>query len=529
MHVIQDLPAPVTPKLTSSTPWLHALMRRLRSAPPASPGLLDRGALAVRAAQVGALLRARGLSAGQPCLIVDEGPAFTLAAVLGAWLVGARPAVHASTMGAGGPDALVTSLRRLRGLLGGPCPVLLPAAAVAVATPGLEFLLGVPERIELAPLPSARWHVPRPSELAYFQLSSGTTGSTKAIAIRWSALMAELEVLVDIAGRSRRLASWLPLNHDFGFTFVLSALDRYDALALARPAEFMADPLGWLRSVASARADHVLMPPFALSYVLRRVAAEALATLDLRCVRRIHVGGESVHPREAARFLEALAPAGLDPRSIVVGYGLGEATCGTHSCHRDGTSIARITRGPFTPGSAVQLNGVHTLDALPELRASELFVSSVGRPSVGVRCWLVDAEGSRVDEERRCGEVVIDGPMRADGYLHAPDAVEPLPRGGVRTGDVGFHHEGQLYLVDRLGNLIIRRGCNFLARELEVTVARALGLHHGRVLVVDTDLQDPESALAVVVQRGEPLDPDETRARLSGLELPAPLSAVYRL
>ncbi|MCA9689121.1 MAG: aminotransferase class I/II-fold pyridoxal phosphate-dependent enzyme, partial [Myxococcales bacterium] len=135
----------------------------------------------------------------------------------------------------------------------------------------------------------------------------------------------------------------------------------------------------------------------------------------------------------------------------------------------------------------------------------------------------------RVDEERRCGELVIDGPMLADGYLHAPDSIEPLTPGGVRTGDVGFHHEGQLYLVDRIGNLIIRRGCNFLARELEVEVARALGLHHGRVLVLDTDLQDPESALVVVVQRDQPLDRREVVSRLAGLDLPVPLSAVYRL
>ncbi|MCA9658232.1 MAG: AMP-binding protein, partial [Myxococcales bacterium] len=529
MEVTQHLPAPVSPKRSlPRTPWLHALLHRLQSAPPSSPGLLDRRALALRATEVGALLRARGLGAGQSCLIVDEAPGFTLAAVLGAWLVGARPAVHASTMASGGSEALLASLQRLRGLLGGPCPVLVPMA-VAAGAPGLDFLLGVPDSSDVTPLPSDRWHIPKPSELAYFQLSSGTTGSSKAIAIRWSAFMAQLDVLENVTCRARRLASWLPLNHDFGFTFILAALCRYDALALTRPADFMADPLGWLRSVASMRADHVLMPPFALSYVLRRVEAGALAALDLRSVQQIHVGGESVHPGEAARFLAALAPAGLGRRSIVVGYGLGEATCATHLCDADGTPVAQITRGPFTPGSAVHLRGVHTLGALPELPATELFVSSVGRPGRRVRCWLVDSEGAPVDEERRFGEVVIDGPMLADGYLRAPGTIELLPRGGVRTGDVGFHHEGQLYLVDRRGNLIIRRGCNYLARELETQVARAFGVHHGRVLVVDTDLQDPESELVVVLQHEGPLDRAETAARMAELDLPVPISAVYRL
>ncbi|MCA9695365.1 MAG: hypothetical protein KC636_37645, partial [Myxococcales bacterium] len=174
LHALRRLPETFTPESSQSSPWLHALLRRLLAAPPASPGALDRRALAVRAAQVGALLRARGLNAGQACLIVDEAPAFTLAAVLGAWLVGARPAVHASAMGAGGPDALLTSLRRLRGIFGGPCPVLVPAA-MAVAAPPLDFLLGVPDALEVAPLPIDRWHVPELSELAYYQLSSGTT------------------------------------------------------------------------------------------------------------------------------------------------------------------------------------------------------------------------------------------------------------------------------------------------------------------------------------------------------------------
>ncbi|MCU0686123.1 MAG: AMP-binding protein [Polyangiaceae bacterium] len=302
-------------------------------------------------------------------------------------------------------------------------------------------------------------------DLAVVQFSSGSLGAPKAIPIRHGALLANLGAILEVDGRTpdARVHNFLPLSHDMGLIGGLfSNLVRQNPLRLTKPHSFLRDPLG---PFLGEGCTTIPMPNFALRYLARAIesrAAKGGLPDDLfRGLRSVYCGAEPIR-REAVASLAAAGRAfGFDPRSLVLCYGLAEATL-------------LVTARRF--GS---------LDDSFCARGDARAVASVGAPVRGteVRVGRHDPAAGFVPAAAGAeGGVFIRGPGVFRGYLDAPPVVH---EGWFDTGDLGFEQGGELYVSGRAKDLIIVNGENLFPDDVEDVAVRQPGVRECLALADD--------------------------------------------
>ncbi|KOU18297.1 hypothetical protein ADK52_30740 [Streptomyces sp. WM6372] len=419
-------------------------------------------ALADRA---GAALRAAGAGTGDRVVLVlpNDGafPAALVAAV-GAGLV----PVPAPPPEAARVDAL---RERLLGIVADCRPALV--VTLARWTRELRALLGPsgPRCLaweELAEGPSYGPVARARTEFAFLQYTSGSTGRPKGVSVTHEAVLASCAQAARVyRERPTDVAvTWVPLHHDMGLvTGVLRPLFGGYRSVLLTPREFVRSPGSWLAAVTAHRGTLSSAPDFGYELCLRRIPAEELLGFDLSSWRVARNAGEVVRAATAERFAARFAPAGLRPGTLCPSYGMAEATLTVTACtpavppvtlQVDRELYARGTVAPARPGEA----------------AVRLLSSGVPVPGTEVR---VRAAGPG-----RVGEVFIRGPQLFTGYWpgrRAPD--------WHRTGDLGFLHRGQLFVVGRADDVLVHQGRNFHPADVQAVCAGVPGLRAGRCAV----------------------------------------------
>lgn len=269
------------------------------------------------------------------------------------------------------------------------------------------------------------------SDPAYLQYTSGSTRRPAGAVISHRALVAACWQTTECyhAGASTHLAGWVPFFHDMGLVLLLGTPVFLGAHSVFfTPMEFVRDPLRWIRLLAEFPGAITAAPNFAFD--LAAEAAGELEDVDLSHVNSVLNGSEPIRAASLDAFARAFAPSGLPRTALKPCYGLAEATVFVASAGDEGPTITKFDRGELV---------------------------SVGRP-YGQRVQIVDKE------------IWVSGPNVADGYWgHGPFAED----GWLRTGDLGFVHEGQLYVTGRLKDLIIVDGRNHHPQDIEATVEAA--------------------------------------------------------
>jgi acyl-CoA synthetase (AMP-forming)/AMP-acid ligase II len=269
--------------------------------------------------------------------------------------------------------------------------------------------------------------------------------------------------------------TWVPLFHDMGLVTGLMrpAYTGYPTV-LMTPEVFARSPGEWLRALTECAATLSSAPNFAYELCVRKVAAEQVRRLDLRRWRVARNAGEVVRPQTMARFVRHLRPAGLSPAAMCPSYGLAEATltvttCGPGVPARELTvSTAGLDRGRAEPvASPAGSPGVRTL-------------SSSGRPVAGTE---VRVEGDAGPLEGAVGQILIRGPQLSPGYWCGEDTpTGPDPDQPWRpTGDLGFVHDGHLYVLGRTDDTIVYQGRNFYLSDLLAACSSIEQIRPGRV------------------------------------------------
>ncbi len=349
-----------------------------------------------------------------------------------------------------------------------------------------------------------QWQMPDLSrdDLALLQYTSGSTGSPKGVAVSHGNLLHNEQAIAKAFGHSDEtvFVGWLPLHHDMGLIGnVLQPFYLGIPCTLMAPEAFAQKPVRWLKAISRYRATTSGAPNFAYELCLKRIPQESREDLDLSSWKVAYNGAEPIRAGTLTRFVEAFKPHGFRPETFYPCYGLAESTLFV------------------TGGLASAPPVVTTVDAaaLEQRRVEHVGDGETsGRPLVGCgRTWLgqrvviVDPATSIECRPDQVGEIWIAGESVAQGYRHRPEESEPtfnayLDTGEgpfLRTGDLGFLKDGELFVTGRVKDLIIISGRNHYPQDIEWTV----GLSHrflrpGCGAAVSVGGSDDEERLIVI-------------------------------
>ena len=287
------------------------------------------------------------------------------------------------------------------------------------------------------------------------------------------------------------------------------------------PAAFLQRPVLWLETISRIGATVSGGPDFAYNLCVRKITPQDRAQLDLSSWTVAFTGAERVRAETIERFSEAFAPCGFRREAFFPCYGLAEATLMVSGGPRlTAPSIVRVS------AEALARNRVQDAEADDSIPRR---LVGCGQNLPGQKTLIVDARTQVQCADGEVGEIWVQGPSVAKGYYGSPDATQVafcgfLSKSGegpfLRTGDLGFLRDGQLFVTGRLNDVIVIRGRNFYPEDIEHAVD---GVHPafrpGSSVAFSIDVRDEERL--VVVQEIEPrsriFDADAALAAIRGV------------
>jgi acyl-CoA synthetase (AMP-forming)/AMP-acid ligase II len=350
--------------------------------------------------------------------------------------------------------------------------------------------------------------------LAYLQYTSGSTATPKGVMVTHGNLVRHCAHMEQAWGYSTDGASvtWVPHFHDYGLVDgIIEPLYVGIPSYVMSPAAFYMRPARWLQAISRYRATHTQGPNSGYEHCLRRIRAEQLEGLDLTCWRTASNGGEPIRPDTARGFVAALEPYGFRREAFYPAYGLAEATLLVSTKRHDQAPVIR-----FLDAEALERHSA--VEVAPGSARGVREVVSCGPPIGSLNVVIADPERRTRLAEGAVGEIWVSDPSLAVGYWEKPEETERtfgarLADDGdgpfMRTGDLGFLKDGELFVTGRIKDVIIIRGRNHYPQDIELTVERchaALRPGHGAAFSVEMDGEEK----LVVVQ-------DVDRAHLRGL------------
>ncbi len=430
-----------------------------------------------------------GLNKGDACAFIIPDPYDFVLTFLGATYVGVVPVPLYPPLGFGKLDAFIRDTART--LNTAKVKMLVTAKKVQpilwslvdkVDTMGDVVIV---ESFEGDPVGAPEPEDVTPDDVCFLQFTSGSTAAPKGVVVTHRSLGAngyaimnwglEVDIATDVA------CMWLPLYHDMGLIgFVISPLTVGLQTVFMPTLRFIKRPSSWMQMMSDHKGTVTFAPNFAYGLAVKRTKAEKVPALDLSSVRLLGAGAEPNNPETLQGFIDHFAPAGLKPEAMLPVYGMAEATLAMTFGNLDEPfQVDTVDAEVYADTKRAEPVDV---DAAANSDKTILEFVSCGYvwPNHGIK--IIDHDGASLPD-RHVGEVVFSGPSVAAGYFENPEATAAVFKDdGIRTGDLGYLAEGQLFITGRKKDLIIINGRNYDPQSIEWVAHEVDGCRKGNVI-----------------------------------------------
>jgi acyl-CoA synthetase (AMP-forming)/AMP-acid ligase II/acyl carrier protein len=367
-------------------------------------------------------------------------------------------------------------------------------------------------------------------EIALLQYTSGSTGNPKGVRVTHAGLLAS-QGLIQAAfgsGPDSRIAGWLPPYHDMGLVgMLLHPLYLGVECVFMAPAHFLQRPARWLEAISKFGATISGGPDSAFRLCTERVPQEEKSHLNLARWKVAFNGSERVRSDTMTRFAEAFAPSAFKAEAFFPCYGLAEATL-------------LVTGGRSREMEAMAAGWTDSLDNNCSLgKECETVVVNCGRAALDTEVIVVDPQRLEPVPDGILGEIWVRGPGVSPGYWTQAVGTESWFDGRLagqpalrylRTGDLGFLHDGELFPAGRLKDLIVVAGVNYFPEDLEHIAEASHVAIGGQGAVAFACERDSQERVVLVVEVKRHLrDPDAVLKAIRGslgAELGVPLDSL---
>ncbi len=345
-------------------------------------------------------------------------------------------------------------------------------------------------------------------DIAFLQYTSGSTGDPKGVILTHDNLLANIRVMGQSINASAGdvFVSWLPLYHDMGLIGAwLGSLYYGCRLVVMSPLAFLARPERWLWAIHKHRGTLSASPNFGYEVSCRRIEDKSIEGLDLSSWRLAFNGAEPVSSQTITKFSQRFEPYGFRSEAVAPVYGLAEASVGL--------AFPPLNREPVI--DYIQRDHfIRTGQALSVQAEEEVFeFVACGQPLAGHQIRVVDSQGRELPE-RHQGRLEFKGPSATSGYLHNPDKTRSLFNGDwLDSGDLAYIADGDIYIISRVKDIIIRGGRNIYPHELEEAIGNIEGIRKGCVAIFGLQDRDERTERVVVLAETRIMEP-EARSQL---------------
>lgn len=331
---------------------------------------------------------------------------------------------------------------------------------------------------------------PKEEDLAFIQFSSGSTGNPKGVKLSHFNVYSNLEQIraeLYQEGEYNHGTTWLPFHHDMGLIGgVLTPLFNHFAAAIMSPYDFAVNPSRWLKVISETKSNMIMSSNSGYHITAKKVKNANIDKYDLSNVRFALCGAEPINEQTLKAFCETFKECGFKEKAFLPCYGMAENTLAI-SFHRGNKIIIdKVDRKKLLENNIASLPNHNNEDEI-------LTFVSCGKPLLGIELKIVNKDGVEI-ENRNVGEILVKSPSMTKGYYKRDDINKDLFLDGfLKTGDLGYISDGNLFITGRKKDVIILRGLNVNAEEVESRAMKISDVRPGRVVAVAQRCQKNES------------------------------------